>query len=405
MVGLLLAFMAWTPGKVKDEIIQEGTAAGVMAVVWFASFALFEKISWTGPGRAVTLAAGVLALVLNLSVSGGISFPSVALMLWLMMALALNALPQTPKMWLGRHWLGRVVPVPLLLALCVVYSSKILNPVTEGMKYARYANDRAMLLLGQPGEEGRKPRRDVSAAREILPALEKAIEEDPGNAAHHLQAAHWYGEAWQLHPGNLQLYLLAIGRAAEVHGLPWQRDKNPGLDPEDKDAYLAGARIRKMYADRLSLMADDPKDPLARPRERYRHYDNAAELLHHAVMRDPTEARLHYQLAEVLFLLEKAADDLRQQAGKAARQRRQEAQQTPAGLAFEGARRDAEEAARGMEFLEAQAAQRKEAAGREARRQAQIAHDLDVAVPVPTRKLTDPQRAQVRQWLKAPSPS
>jgi hypothetical protein len=411
MVGLLLAFLAWTPGKPKDEIIQEGTAAGVMSAIWFASFALLEKIRWTGPGRVLALAAGVTALLFNLCVSGGIGFPSVALLLWVMAALALNALPQAPQERFGRHWLGRVAPVPVALAVVLVYLTDFFNPVTEAAKYARAAQHDTLLLMGVPedpkAEPGQRPRRDVNIVRDILPAWEKAIEADPRNAAYHLQAATWYGETWKLHPHGNRLFLEAVGHALVVHGPTQKRDRSAALDPENKEGFLTGYRLQRMYADWKGSLRDDPKQPVERAVEQQHHYWNAADLLRAAVLRDPTEARLHFQLAETLFLLEKTSREVNRQADQAAREKEKEAGQLAqlTDPVSAESRRQALRSVQEMQALARQMTAEADAAGREARQQAQTAQELDAAAPTRARKLTEPQREQVRQWLKAASPS
>src|SRR5207248_976603 len=77
MAGLILGFVLWALGQsgdnAADEILLGGLIAAVRSVIWFAAFAVFERVPWPAPVRAPLLAVGVAALLLNLSVSGGIS--------------------------------------------------------------------------------------------------------------------------------------------------------------------------------------------------------------------------------------------------------------------------------------------------------------------------------------------
>ena len=70
--------------------MPDAILSGVRSVVWFAVFALLEGTSWRGPSRTVAISAGLAALLLNLCVSGGIAWPSVAQPLWLLAALAVG---------------------------------------------------------------------------------------------------------------------------------------------------------------------------------------------------------------------------------------------------------------------------------------------------------------------------
>src|SRR5205823_12113091 len=98
MVGLLLAFVLWSfdlsKENLKDQMIVGACLTGMRSLIWFASFGLFESISWTGSSRARALTVGVIALLTTLLVSGGISYPPVAQPLWIVAALAVNSLGQ-----------------------------------------------------------------------------------------------------------------------------------------------------------------------------------------------------------------------------------------------------------------------------------------------------------------------
>jgi hypothetical protein len=93
MVGLLLAFLlrAWSLPS-TDEIVLEAAAAAGRSLVWFAAFAVLLSVPWSAPALVLALTAGVAACLLNLTVSGGIGFPSVAQPLWIFVALVLSRL-------------------------------------------------------------------------------------------------------------------------------------------------------------------------------------------------------------------------------------------------------------------------------------------------------------------------
>ncbi|HXG11509.1 MAG TPA: O-antigen ligase family protein [Gemmataceae bacterium] len=392
-VGLLLGFLFWALDQPPDKILIEGVTAAVLAAIWFGSYALLERIDWQGPARAITLAAGVAALLLNLTVSGGISFPSVAVPLWVMAALALNALQKPAAIGTGRHWLAWVIPLPLTAALGLVYYTQFFSPIMTAHGLARTAAAHAQLVWGNPDPTGEiaVPRPGGFFVKEVLGPLEQAVrEQDPGNAQLGLEAARWYAEAWKHYPHNLEAMQLAIAHAARVHGSIADRQKFPGIDPEGQEGYLVGYRLQKMYADWLAAQSPDEKQRLNWAAAVYRHYRNAADLLGEAVRRDPTQARLRYQLAEVLLLVEKAARELHPLAVTARKEKE-----------AAGDKRGVQE----MEALARESARDREHAQQEARRQAQEGLNLDAQAPTKSRKLTDRQREQVRRWLAGGSAS
>lgn len=355
MVGLLLGFLLWVPGKTGDQIIIDGVATGALAFVWFGVFALLERIPWTGQSRAVTLAAGVAALLLNLLVSGGIGFPAVAQPLWVMIALTLSALPEEPRLWPREGWVARMLPMPLLVAITVVYYSSHLQPVLTAASLSRSGLERARLLSEQdPFDDTIVKRPDLHLVKNVLPVLEQAAREDPGNARYQLDLAHWHAELWKYRPKDGNLNKLALYHAGRVHGSLEKPHEFPGLDPESKDGFLAEYRLRLMFADWATPPPVGEKVAQhilyqTRLREQQQQYDIAARMLREVVKRDPTDARLRYQLAELLLRNNPRSEDGRSQARKA--------------------------------------------------------QELDGLATVPSRKLSDPQREQIRKWLLAGSPS
>src|SRR5262249_4356652 len=125
MAGLTLGFVLWALGQTgenaADAILFGGLMAALRSGIWFAAFAVLERVPWIGAGRGLALVVGVAALLVNLTVSGGIALPSVALPLWVVAALALNTLARPAGERPPRSWVGAVVPVPLLIAACLVY--------------------------------------------------------------------------------------------------------------------------------------------------------------------------------------------------------------------------------------------------------------------------------------------
>jgi hypothetical protein len=155
----------------------------------------------------------------------------------------------------------------------------------------------------------------------ILMPLESAVGADPGNALAWLELAEWYGEQCKV---RLNLVAEPFCREALLCA-----ERARLLDPDNKEAHLFQHRLYTFMAKHLS--AHDKEQ-----------YGLAAAAMRAAVERDPTEARLRYDLAESLFL---------------------------ADLPVDG------------------------------RFQARMAQELDEQSTQTERQLSDAQRAQIRTWL------
>ncbi len=139
MIGLLLGFLVRTVPGSPDIVLPEAVAAIVRSLVWFAAFALLQGIRWRGATWVLACAAGVAVLLMHLMVADGISVPGVAQPLWLLAALALNGLPESPRPTRERL-LGYVAPLALSGAAALLCGMQVFQPVTT----ARAAERRAL---------------------------------------------------------------------------------------------------------------------------------------------------------------------------------------------------------------------------------------------------------------------
>ncbi len=353
MFGLLLAFVLRVTTGPPDEILGETYAAAVRAVVWFAAYGLFERIAWSERGRALALMTGVAALLINLCVSGGISFPSVAGPLWAAVALALNARPAEPSAWLSRPGAVQILPVPIFVVLTLGYSIYLVYPVMSSDGLQREATLRAAYFRSEaqkPTEEQDKNiRLDPPGwmQRNVIGMLLEAAQLTPQDARVQGQLARWLVSYWEL---KLQITRQSDPKATELARA--HADRCIRLDPEGGEGYWAKFHVLTLIAFHYDIVAREGanRDALrihglgwsAR-----KLYHDAAETLEGYLPYDPTDAKLHFQIARAWFKAEE------NQKG----------------------RTHAEEAQR-----------------------------LDEAAASPTRKLTDPQRKQIRDWLQAAEP-
>jgi len=346
--GLLLGFVLRVNAASPSTILAETWTAALRAVVWFAAYGLFERVIWSERGRALALTAGVAALLLNLCVSGGIMFSSVAGPLWVAVALALNARSLQPSLWLSRSGFAAILPVPILGALVLGYGTYVLYPILAGdgllheaLRFVAAYRINANKPTAQRGAAIRNAPDDY-LRKHVITLLEEAVRLTPDDARLHVQLAWWYGNVWDL---NMQRTTFSNPKLAELaiaHG-----ERAIRLDPQGGQGYLVCYQLRMLFGTRNDDVADRGRnrDPLRVgelkevARQQYRQ---AAEVMESQLPNDPAEAKLRYLLARAWF---KAGDT-------------------------EKGRKQAEEAQR-----------------------------LDEAVVSPTRKLTDRQRKQVRDWL------
>lgn len=374
MIGLVLGFVLRAIDESGDEILLEGVYSACRALLWFAAFALFDRIPWSGASRPIALTAGVSALLLNLLVSGGIAMPSVAQPLWIMMALTLNSwdgsMSEAPR---STSWPLRVFPLPILAGLGTAYVLLLFYPVIrswDALSQARrhYVVWRADILphwrgtmemdkryiasvfasctsgplhalpllrqspkgFAQLPELKRQATAGASAYLQvqILAWLERAVEADPGNSLAWLELAEWYAELGKVFSAS---DLMAEPIVSAIHCA----ERAQLLDPDSKEPYVFKHGLHMLVARRF-------------PQREKEEYGQAAAAMRAAVERDPTSAGLRYQLAETLFL---------------------------ADLPVDG------------------------------RRHARVAQALDEQATRPERQLTPSQREQIRTWLSERSHS
>jgi hypothetical protein len=354
MFGLLLGFVLRANALPPDEIIAETWAAGLRAVVWFAAFGLLERVPWSDREWALALTTGVAALLINLCVSDGISFPSVAGPLWIAIALALNAVDLRPVAWLSRSGAAMILPLPILVGVVLGYGTYIFYPVLGSDHLMHDAIDAVDFFHAEagkpPAQRAALIRRDPESylRKKVIEPLEQAVRLTPDDARLHVQLASWYGSVWELNLQKTEVSDVKTAERAIAHGMIAMR-----LDPDGSQGYLVQYQLRMKFGGLNESMAKSGRnrDPLfvnEKEQTAKKQYTMAAEVLGPFVEKnDPTDAKLRYALALAWF-----------RAGE----------------------------------------------NQKGREQADLARRLDEGVKLPTRRLTDQQRTQIQEWLSAASP-
>lgn len=350
MFGLLLGFVLRVLTATPNAILTETYAAAMRSVVWFAAFALLERLLWTDRARVLALTAGIAAMLLNLCVSGGIGFPSVAGPLWVAVALALNAAALRPSRWLSRPGAAMILPLPIFLGLFLSYGMYILYPVLASDGLIR----EAVQNVAYYQTEGGKPPSDQSAGirdyperfikRGVIDRLNQAAQFTPDDARIYVQLAWGTNKIWEISQRKAGQEL-PLDKRSLSYGV-----KAAQLDPHGAAGYLVQYQIHFKYAEfneasveALRKSHGDPQRINDREYTARMEYKSAAQVLQRYLPNDPHEAGLHYALWRAWS---KASEK------------------------------------------------------EKAREQAEIALQLNNLVTLRTRKLTDSQRIQLENWLR-----
>jgi hypothetical protein len=318
MLGLVLAFvLRVVGGMTQDEIIYEGAKSGLGSLLWFAAFYWFEGTPWPGPSQVLALVAGVAALLINLCVSGGMFFPSVAQPLWIVAALALAPIATART---ARRWVAIALPLPLVAAACYLYFSTEFYPVMRSSSFLSEARVGQRLWFDrfEPGwrDELNVPNNQLRATDKasnllndlVLKPLEAAAEADPFDSYTRVQLAYWYGARWRLFTEVKQFGAEAQRQAVEkmltdFKGRAfWNLEQAWKVDPDGLDAYAVDYQLLKAIADA----------PGRAPQERNALYADIAGIVRRMLERDPHDAQLRYSLADILFSLGNGVDGRRE---------------------------------------------------------------------------------------------
>jgi O-antigen ligase len=344
MLGLLLAFLARATGGSGPDIIEEAVRSSALAVIWFAALALFSNIPLTGPAFVLSLVAGVAALLLNLTVAGGIAFPSVAQSLWTVMALVVAATakpagehenPSVPAA--RRPPLAALLGLAALGAACLAYFLLVFSPAMDThthLSRARLLRQEYQLAVPQAVARSLDPLKRAGIKRtvekivaRIGQELNQADQASPGDTRPRLESAQWIVEGAE---GSYRI----------------ETDPTVGQPAEQK---AAAVKMLEKYANRSLefLQQVEQLDPLGMEgpwmefktrvwlaglldRRREEYLTAAGKLLDVLMERDRVEAAgLQLELAEAWF---KAKEDSKGRA-HAAEAARLDEEAEQAGLA------------------------------------------------------------------------
>lgn len=276
--GLILAFALRTADLNRQEILWEGGVAGGRALMWFGVFALLEGVPWSRRLFVGMLALGVVLLLLYWLVADGFFLASLAVPLWVVVAIVLNVIPD--KDWL-RTTPNRVVnllPLPLTAALATMFFLMIYYPVlsaTHQLHQARrhyepWTTKRFPLWQRQitayrdnfrRQEQVTKAAEDFFKNNVVLP-LHRAADQDASWSEPYVQLAYAYAEMRKL-PVGFHGFGEDLIEDRKRRGLDYARravaaaQVAQSKDPNNPEGYLAEYRVRWLFAQTAGLGQED----------------------------------------------------------------------------------------------------------------------------------------------------
>lgn len=382
MLGLFFGFVLRVSAKAPEQILDGLTTFSADAVrtqailacarsmLWFASFALMERVLWQGKGRVAGLALGAGAFLIHLCLSGGITASSLTQPFWVVVGLTLAGL-SIPARQPKNAWASRALPLPLMGGVAMVYLVTFAFSTVESYR---------LTVRGAQAERSR-PEKGTSwgkhQTQNIIPQFEAAALSDPGSSYQ-----------WQL-----------LSRALMEHYL-WLRQNQP----DNKDAIGARERAQtwilaglKRDPRNTSLLGDQAKmlyltvewEPHT-PKDAFDKYCRAATALKRIVSLDPTRLQNHYQLVEAYVRMLTAFDQWEPRNNPGRLQKLVESTRSLSSvMAVEPVRINAPFSQEEKSLRDLILSTLREAAGRT------LALDSKAG---PERKLTPSQRARLKRW-------
>lgn len=279
MFGLLLGFILRVEYQPGEDLVSESIGAIIRTGAWFFALAFLENLKVTGHQRRMLLLAGILAMLVNLGVSGSLAFPACMIPWVACLALSLN------------HSRQIQFPVfllfPPLAALALYFLMAIFVPMVSAFTLGQQALRNGNSILAIPSGKGQAGKLDRVQTRVLIP-LQQAVLMEPLNPRWQIQLASWYSVAFLEASLRSDPVAMQYGNACLT-----SLTKATRLDRESLDPLLARAQIRGIFAQRNKS-------------EAFSQWMDASFALEQVILRDPQDARHHAQLALVYWQANKA---------------------------------------------------------------------------------------------------
>ncbi len=320
MLGLVLGFVLRARALPPEDILNEAILSGLRAIAWFAAFALYEGIAWSVTQHLGALLTGAGAMALTLLVGAGIDFSSVAIFLWIALALIQATVSPVPAAWLSRQSAVGLISIPLSVAVAFGYFAFTFYPAARSAVALRTAQLDGLYYyseMRQPRDQRTITDPPEYLRRKLLTPIEQAIQEDPENVRLMAHLANWYGHLYELTLNDARY----AGQGEVKYwkaALQWP-PKARKTAPQLFLGYQAESELRQRFASILNTRAtaaekEKPEKKLTREQEIQRQaliaswrreaqaqFQYAADLLKQFLEYDPRDPKLRYDIASAEF--------------------------------------------------------------------------------------------------------
>ncbi len=278
MLGLLIAFVLRVEYKPPSDLIQESIGALLRTAGWFIAIGVLENLYINKFWMRRILLAGLIAMLLNLCVSGSIIFASVMVPFWAVAALAWSTtFSGSTIRGIKPAWV-----FPVVAGVTGIFMVGVFLPLANAFTLGTQAIQNGQLIATSPPDR-KNDSKLVKLRTLVLSPLQQASVLEPQNPRWNLLLGNWYPAAFfeATRIGDSQA--LVFGNAALQ-----ELDRAAKSNRESIEPALVKAQIRSLYAESNKTQAVN-------------QYLDAAQALRLALPFDPFEVKLHFQLANLLW--------------------------------------------------------------------------------------------------------
>jgi len=278
MLGLLIAFVLRVEYKPPSDLIQESIGALLRTAGWFIAIGVLENLHINKFWMRRILLAGLIAMLLNLCVSGSIIFASVMVPFWAVAALAWSTtFSGSTIRGIKPAWV-----FPVVAGVTGIFMVGVFLPLANAFTLGTQAIQNGQLIATSPPDR-KNDSKLVKLRTLVLSPLQQASVLEPQNPRWNLLLGNWYPAAFfeATRIGDSQA--LVFGNAALQ-----ELDRAAKSNRESIEPALVKAQIRSLYAESNKTQAVN-------------QYLDAAQALRLALPFDPFEVKLHFQLANLLW--------------------------------------------------------------------------------------------------------
>ena len=278
MLGLLIAFVLRVEYKPPSDLINESIGALLRTAGWFIAVGVLENLHINKFWMRKILLAGLIAMLLNLCVSGSIIFASVMVPFWSVAALAWSTtFSDSTLRGLRPAWI-----FPVIAGVTGFFMVGVFLPLANAYTLGTQAIQNGQLIATAP--PSRKNESTLEKLRiKVLSPLQQASALEPQNPRWNLLLGTWYPVAFFEATRNGNSQALAFGNAALQ-----ELDRAAISNRESTEPAMIKAQIRSLYAESNKSQAVN-------------QYLDAAQALRQAIPLDPFEIKLRFQLASTLW--------------------------------------------------------------------------------------------------------